>query len=228
MDANEARRIELDVSEFITVHFAVEGRTFFEKLQYLGVASQVRDMVKKSLLDDLHEVRKLRNHAVHVENASIENLLDRVWEGLLRLAIPEHANLPYIITNKQSGKRIDVPCGFGSGKVHQWSGHDGKNQQWFLRKALDRSVSAISALSGKCLDIEGASLEPAWLQIWKYHGGNGQKFIFTQLEDGSYSIANKHSGLVLDSVGNNEGDWIHQYPWHGGDNQRWWVGPAFC
>lgn len=46
MDANEARRIEKEIIEFITSHFDVEGRSFFEKLQFLAVASRVKDSVK--------------------------------------------------------------------------------------------------------------------------------------------------------------------------------------
>jgi hypothetical protein len=67
MDANEARKIEQEITDFITHHFDVEGKNFYDKLQSLSVASKVRDRVKRSLIDDLHELRKLRNKVAHEE-----------------------------------------------------------------------------------------------------------------------------------------------------------------
>lgn len=228
MDANEAREIEKNIIEFITRHFGVEGRNFYEKLQFLAVASSVRDKVKRSLIDDLHELRRLRNNVSHEEDKPLLDLYDKVWEGLQWLAFPEGSNVPFLIINKQSGRYLDVPCGFKNGRVHQWPGHRDKNQQWILRRTEDRTIVVTSALSHKCLDIEGHSFEmPAWLQVWHHHGGDNQRFNFTQLEDGSYSIAAKHSGLVLDCNSHDDGALITQWEWHGGDNQRWYVNPAF-
>lgn len=228
MDANEAREIEKNIIEFITHHFGVEGRNLFEKLQFLAVASSVKDKVKKSLIDDLHELRILRNKISHEDDKAILDLYDRVADGLQWLAFPERSNVPFLIINKQSGRYLDVPCRFKNGKIQQWSGHKSKNQQWILRRAEDKTIVVISALSRKCLDIEGHSFEmPAWLQVWHYHGGDNQRFTFTQLEDGAYSIAAKHSGLVLDCNSHDDGALITQWEWHGGDNQRWYVNPAF-
>jgi hypothetical protein len=228
MDANEAREIEKNIIQFITHHFGVEGGNLYEKLQFLAVASRVKDKIKRSLKDDLHELRILRNKVSHEEDKALLDLYDKVWEGLLRLAVPERSNIPFWIINKLSGRYLDVPCGFENGRIHQWSGHRGKNQQWILRRSEDESIVVISALSGKCLDIEGHSFEmPAWLQVWHHLGGANQKFTFTQLEDGAYSIAARHSGLVLDCNSHDDGALITQWAWHGGDNQRWYVNPAF-
>lgn len=228
MDANEAREIEKNIIEFITRHFGVEGRDFFEKLQFLAVASSVKDKVKRSLIDDLHDLRKLRNTVAHKEDKAILNLYERVSEGMLGLAFPEQSNVHFLIVNKQSGRYLDVTSGFANGRVHQWSGNRGKNQQWILRRTEDKTIVVISAFSRKCLDVEGHSFErSAWLQVWHQHGGENQRFTFTQLEDGAYSIAAKHSGLVLDCNSHDDGALITQWEWHGGDNQRWYVIPAF-
>lgn len=175
-------------------------------------------------------MRKIRNKVTHEEDREILDRYDRVWEGLLRLAVPERSNVPFIIVNKHSGRYLDVPFGFDNGRVHQWEGHRGKNQQWVLRKTDDETVVVISALNGKCLDVEGHSSEtPAFLQMWPYHGGANQRFTFTQLEDGAYLIRAKHSGLVLDVSGASveDGALVTQWEWHGGDCQRWYVNPAF-
>src|SRR2546430_7878190 len=118
--------------------------------------------------------------------------------------------------------------GFENGKVHLGQGHRAKNQEWFLRRTEDGSIVILSALSGKCLDIEGRNPEKgAWLLVHNYHAGANQKFTFQQLEDGAYSITAKHSDLVLDCNSNDEGAWVTQWRWHGGDNQRWYVNPSF-
>lgn len=219
MDANDGRRIEREITSFITHHFRVEGKTFFEKLQYLAVASSVKDKIKRSLLDDLHELRKLRNDIVHHKDAEVNDVYERVREGLLRLVVPELENVPFLIINKNSGRCLDVPWETLNGKIHQWEVHKGKNQHWYIRKAKDGHVVVISALNGQCLDVEGNNKDtPAWLQVWDYHGGDNQKFKFNLFEDGSYSITVKHSGFVLDiwSSGIDNGNWITQWEWHGG------------
>jgi hypothetical protein len=230
MDANEARKIEQEISNFLTQHFQIDGRNFYDRLQYMGVASRVKEEARKSLLDDLHEFRKLRNDVVHNDDKAIRDLYDRIWERLLRLAVPERADVPFLIINKNSGRCLDVPHGVENGKIQQWERHGGKNQQWILRETEDRSIIIISAMSGKCLEIESSSLDkPAWLQVWQYNGGANQKFTFRQLEDGAYSITVKHSNLVLDVWGcNSENEaLITQWDWHGGNNQRWYVIPNF-
>ena len=85
-------------------------------------------------------------------------------------------------------------------------------------------------MSGKCLDIENQSLEkPAWLQVWEYTGEANQQFVFSQLEDGAYSISVEHSKLFLDvwECNSENGALITQWDWHGGDNQHWYIVPAF-
>jgi Ricin-type beta-trefoil lectin domain-like/Right handed beta helix region len=82
-----------------------------------------------------------------------------------------------------------------------------------------------NACSGKVLDVQAASQEPAaTVLLWDWWGGANQQWrLQRQPDDGSYRIQALHSAQVLDVNGGGAGEWISviQYPWHGGGNQRW-------
>jgi Ricin-type beta-trefoil lectin domain-like/Right handed beta helix region len=82
-----------------------------------------------------------------------------------------------------------------------------------------------NACSGKVLDVQAASQEPAaTVLLWDWWGGANQQWqLQRQADDGSYRLQAMHSGQVLDVSGSGAGEWISviQYPWHGGSNQRW-------
>ena len=65
------------------------------------------------------------------------------------------------------------------------------------------------------------------LDTWALHGGNNQKWTFTQQSDGSYTLVNGASNLCLDVNGGSTsaGAAIIQYTCNGGLNQRWQVAP---
>ena len=71
MDANDARKIEQEISNLLVEIFRVEGKNFFEKIQYLSIASKVHEVSKKSLIDDLNEIRKIRNNLIHQNSEPI-------------------------------------------------------------------------------------------------------------------------------------------------------------
>jgi hypothetical protein len=80
------------------------------------------------------------------------------------------------------------------------------------------------------LDVPNASTAPdQGIQLFHLlgQGGDNQKWTFkpTGDNDGSFYIANKHSGLVLDVPGSNTDDGVQliQFDQQGGDNQKWFV-----
>ena len=237
MDDNESNGIAQAIENFIKENFNAEGRDLYRRLLYFEVSSRIKDDVNRSLRDDLHKLREIRNDIVHknfprkwdISDKNIRDLYSNVWEGLLRLAVPERENVPFMITNRHSGLCLDVPCGFSNGRIHQFKRHGQINQQWILRKTEDGSVVIISMLSGKCLDVEYFSYEQsAPLLVWQYNGGDNQKYNFEPLEDGSYKITVKHTGFVLDGTwGRENGTEVIQWEWHGGDNQHWFISPVF-
>lgn len=86
-----------------------------------------------------------------------------------------------------------------------------------------------NACSGKVLDVQAASQEPAaTVLLWDWWGGANQQWrLQRQADDGSYRLQALHSGQVLDVSGGGAGEWasVIQYPWHGGGNQRWLAQP---
>lgn len=235
MDKNEITAIQDQIQSLLRENFQIDKDFFNEQIQYLNVASRIEGVAKKSLVDDLYEIKKNRNSIIHKlsdypSDESVRRLYSRIQERIIRFAAPELENVPYFIINKNSGRLLDDPWEFGNGKIHQWGKHGGKNQQWIIRKTINGNYLIISNLSGKCLGIENESLEqPAWLELNYYSGKPNQQFQFTQLDDGAYSISVVHSGLCLDVSGADidDGAWITQWDWHGGNNQRWYINPAF-
>jgi uncharacterized protein (DUF1800 family) len=78
--------------------------------------------------------------------------------------------------------------------------------------------------SGKCLDINGASLEDGARAIqWACHGGENQHWTLQAASNGAYRLVARHSGKALDVAGVSLDDAapVIQYTPHGGDNQQW-------
>lgn len=89
---------------------------------------------------------------------------------------------------------------------------------------LPGSYYAIAVVhSGKCLDIEGVSIEDgARLQQYDRNNGDNQLFSFTTDSEGYYAIKIKHSNKVLDvrGVAQDDGAHIQQYAFNNGSNQQ--------
>ncbi|WP_164471876.1 RICIN domain-containing protein [Halosimplex salinum] len=78
--------------------------------------------------------------------------------------------------------------------------------------------------SGKALEVASAGTgDGDNVQQWSWNGGDQQRWVVEELDDGNYRIENVNSGNVLD-VPNGDtanGTTIQQWSWHGGDMQRW-------
>jgi uncharacterized repeat protein (TIGR03803 family) len=93
----------------------------------------------------------------------------------------------------------------------------------------DQYFEIVSRNSGKCLDVSGASTEPAAPAIqWTCHGGLNQQWRLEPAGGGAFRIIARHSEQALDVYGALLDDVtpIIQWPVHGGDNQAWTLEPA--
>ena len=80
--------------------------------------------------------------------------------------------------------------------------------------------------AGYAIDITGISQENcANVEIWNNNGGVNQKFLFTHVGNGYYTIKAVHSGKYLDVAGasRNDGANVVQYSYNGNSNQMWLV-----
>ncbi len=91
-----------------------------------------------------------------------------------------------------------------------------------------RKVRAISAHSGKVLDVKDVSADNgAPILQWDWWGGDNQKWQLEDVGDGLWRVVSVHSGKVLDvkDVSADNGALIQQWDWWGGDNQKWRLEP---
>ena len=92
-----------------------------------------------------------------------------------------------------------------------------------------RYFELVSRSSGKCLDVYGASTDPAAAAIqWTCHGGLNQQWRLEPTGSNAFRIIARHSEQALDVYGALVDDLtpIIQYPTHGGNNQVWTLEPT--
>ncbi|WP_249038845.1 GH32 C-terminal domain-containing protein [Haloterrigena salifodinae] len=80
--------------------------------------------------------------------------------------------------------------------------------------------------SGKVLEVrDGGTGDGDAVQQWEWWGGDSQKWIAHEVNDGVFQFENRNSGKVLEvrDGGTGDGDAIQQWEWWDGDNQRWTV-----
>jgi predicted secreted protein len=114
---------------------------------------------------------------------------------------PQDSTLPvepsrpetWFITNAASGRVLDAAS---DGRVIQWRGHGGANQQWRITRAGDGTVRITNAANGLVLD---AASDGRVIQ-WQGHGGANQQWRITRAGDGTVRITNAASGRVLDAA----------------------------
>ena len=81
------------------------------------------------------------------------------------------------IVAKHSGKCLDdgMSSNNDGGVVHQWSRHNGNNQQWKVTPTEDGCYFIISKIGGLSLDADHGSPK---IHLWSFHGGENQKWRF--------------------------------------------------
>ncbi|WKB50585.1 RICIN domain-containing protein [Eleftheria terrae] len=78
--------------------------------------------------------------------------------------------------------------------------------------------------SGKCMDVDNARQDEGRNVFqWTCHGGNNQRWIFTNLNNGYYEVKVKHSGkcLDVDHSGTSNGVNVHQWSCNRSTAQQW-------
>jgi len=90
-------------------------------------------------------------------------------------------------------------------------------------------VEIVSRSSGKCLDVFGASTDPAAPVIqWVCTGGLNQQWLLEPVAGGAFRVTARHSGQALDVFGALTDDVtpLIQFPPTGGANQAWTLQPT--
>jgi len=110
-----------------------------------------------------------------------------------------HAAGYYTIRNLHSGRVLDVSDNSTSlgGKAIVWPGNGGTNQQWRFR-TISGKTEIVNRNSGLVLEIPNGSTAadaPAWQ--WADLSGANQRWTVTQTAQGSYTIANDNSRMLL-------------------------------
>nr|WP_214661082.1 RICIN domain-containing protein [Streptomyces polyasparticus] len=153
--------------------------------------------------------------------------------GLLSTVNPPRAeaatvdtNAWYVLVNRNSGKALDVsgPSTADGARIHQWTRHDGTNQQWQFVDSGGGYYRLKARHSGKVLDVPGSSAaDGAALQQWTDHNGTNQQFRLADSDAGHVRLLNRSSGKAVEVQGASTADGasVVQYGDWGGANQQW-------
>ncbi|MBR7839047.1 RICIN domain-containing protein [Actinospica durhamensis] len=164
------------------------------------------------------------------QNSWTLDLSTGTWTGT-----SDPANATHYLTNANSGQVMDVSGSStaNGGKVIQWTGHSGTNQQWTLKEVAGNVYTLTNVNSGLCLDVPSASTtEGLQLDQWTCNGATNQEWAlnavgsYTSSSDASYELASLSTGQVADVSGSSTtaGAIVDQWPTNGGANQEWTLG----
>ncbi|WP_428662013.1 RICIN domain-containing protein [Runella sp.] len=138
-------------------------------------------------------------------------------------------NLPfqngcYTMKSKLSNKMMQMDNDGNGARIRQYNAN-GQNSQIFKLEAVDGdSYKIMAATSNRSIESpNGGTSYGTELQLWDYNGSNYQKWQFANMNDGSYRLNPKHSNQMVMDVSNNnndDGNLIHLWGIHNGDNQR--------
>lgn len=149
-----------------------------------------------------------------------------VWEKVSTNPPTSLENGVYRITNKSSGKVLDVAenSTADGAKLHQWTNFNSANQQFKIELQADGYYKIIAQHSKKVVDVPNSSTDNSvQLQQWIDNGTNAQRWQITDVGGGYYKVVSKASGLAMDvrSSSKDDGAVVQQYTDNGTDAQRW-------
>ncbi|SED39061.1 Ricin-type beta-trefoil lectin domain-like [Amycolatopsis tolypomycina] len=132
----------------------------------------------------------------------------------------------YLLLNRTSSKAMDVSgvSTADGAAVHQWSRHDGANQQWQFVDSGNGYYRLKSKNSGKVLDVAGRSTaDGAKVQQWTDLNGTNQQFRLADSDGGYVRLLNRNSGKAVEVTGASTADGaaVVQYGDRQGANQQW-------
>ena len=146
----------------------------------------------------------------------------------------------YTIQARCSGYNLDMADGKTDNgtNVQVYKAHGGMAQRWLFipwSKSVGRTLDdGEYQIYSKCSGLKGLSAEGNGqtagnnVVLGTINGDKGQVFCVRYLPDGSYSISNKYSGLMLDVDGASlkRGATVHLWTPNGGDVQKWILKPS--
>ncbi len=166
--------------------------------------------------------------------SALSTVLATVLVGAAAVAVSTSAasaatvdtNAWYVLINRNSGKAMDVASSSTAdgAAVHQWSRHDGTNQQWQFVDSGGGFYRLKARHSGKVLDVAGASTaDGAAIQQWADHNGANQQFRLADSDAGHVRLINRTSSKAVEVQGASTADGgnVVQYADWGGANQQW-------
>jgi hypothetical protein len=132
----------------------------------------------------------------------------------------------YVLVNRNSGKALDVSnTSTADGAViHQWSRHDGANQQWQFVDSGNGYYRLKSKNSGKVLEIGNwSTADGARVQQWTDLNGTNQQFRLADSDSGYIRLINSNSGKAVEvtNASTADGAAVVQYSDWNGSNQQW-------
>ncbi|MET0236877.1 MAG: non-reducing end alpha-L-arabinofuranosidase family hydrolase [Kibdelosporangium sp.] len=132
----------------------------------------------------------------------------------------------YVLINRNSGKALDVAntSTTDGAVIHQWSRHDGANQQWQFVDSGGGYYRLKSKNSGKVLDISNFStVDGGKVQQWTDLNGANQQFSLTDSDSGYVRLVNRNSNKTVEVTGASTADGaaVVQYADWNGSNQQW-------
>jgi hypothetical protein len=135
-------------------------------------------------------------------------------------------NAWYVLVNRNSGKAMDVAgASTANGAViHQWSRHDGANQQWQFVDSGGGHYRLKSKSSGKVLDVDNwSAADGGKIQQWTDLNGTNQQFRLADTDGGHVKLINRNSGKAVEVTGQSTADGaaVVQYSDWNGTNQQW-------
>lgn len=171
-----------------------------------------------------------------IELTSTLNCFSEEWNNRIssiKISSTGTVNLDntYFIQNRSSGLYMEVNGGTGAidngAKIIQYAFNGNTNQQFELTDRGDGSYSVIAKHSGKGLDVARSSMtsgDP--VQQWEYIESSNQKFVMYPTGNGYYKLIAEHSGMVVEVSTHVNGEQVHQWYNHGGNNAQWKFVPS--
>jgi len=157
----------------------------------------------------------LKDYGDYLTTQSEANLFWKIkWDGY------------YTITNKNSGKAVDVANGSTAdgANIQQYQSNGSDAQLWKLEPAGNGYYYIFSRRSGKVLDVkDGSTADSANVQQYQYNGSDAQKWKLEEAGDTYYYLISKRSGKALDVANSNTADGanVQQYSRNGTATQQW-------
>ncbi|MEU9730278.1 family 43 glycosylhydrolase [Streptomyces sp. NPDC048002] len=144
---------------------------------------------------------------------------------------PSAASTTYTLTNRNSGKCLDVADGSTAdgANVRQWTCNGANPQRWRLEDLGDDTHRLVSVATGKVLDTADCSAaDGADLRQWSWLNNTCQRFRFVATTDGYVRIVNQATGKVADVADCSTGDGadVRQWTWLNNNCQQWRLNPV--